>query len=177
MTDSEHFSDPEASAASGGLWPSPDYPRQIERLRAAVGETIYLVEVVESAIQLSVHISGTPYELLAVIDFPRPDPTRGLAPHLLLLDDGRGLNLGRIVRVSRRPFAPQAADLLYLDPAAAQNLLFAERRLSPSFLAHQTRIALAECLGYASAEFAQLPLQCEPDAEADIRNIKHDAAE
>ena len=150
-TDSPPAADPEASAASG-LWPSPDYQRQVERLRAAVGETIYLVELIESAIQLSVHFSGTPYELLAVIDFPRPDPARGLTPHLLLLDDGRGLNLGRIARVSRRPFAPQTADLLYLDPAASQNLLFAERRLSPRFLAHQTRIALAEYLGYAPSD-------------------------
>ena len=31
------------------------------------------------------------------MDFPRPDPVRGLAPHLILLDDGRGVNLGRIL--------------------------------------------------------------------------------
>ena len=100
------------------------------------------------------HIDGTPFELLGVIDFPRPDPTRGLAPHLLLLDDGRGLNLGRIARVSRRPFAPAPADLLYLDHAAAQNLLFAERRLSREFLTQRARVALGECLGYSSPELA-----------------------
>jgi hypothetical protein len=146
------------------LWPSPDYHRQVERLRAAVGETIYLVELIASPVQLSVHLSGQPYELLGVIDFPRPDPARGLAPHLLLLDDGRGLNLGRIARVSRRPFAPAPTDLLYLDRAAEQNLLFAERRLSPAFLAERSRAALGDCLGYASTEAERrLVVASEPD--------------
>ncbi len=134
------------------LWPSPAYHQQVERLRAAVGETIYLVELIESPVQLGVHLSGQPYELLGVIDFPRPDPARGLAPHLLLLDDGRGVNLGRIARVSRRPFAPEPADLLYLDRAAEQNLLFAGRRLSPGFLAQRSRAALGECLGQGLAD-------------------------
>jgi hypothetical protein len=146
----------EADPLGAGLWPSADYHRQVEHLRAAIGETVYLVELVESAVQLGVHLSGTPFELLGVIDFPRPDPVRGLAPHLLLLDDGRGVNLGRIARVSRRPFAPAPADLLYLDQAAHQNLLFAERRLSRDFLAQRTRAVLGECLGYSPPELARL---------------------
>ncbi|AFL76289.1 hypothetical protein [Thiocystis violascens] len=150
-----------------GLWPSADYRRQVERLRAAVGETLYLVELVESAIQLGVQLTGQPFELLGVIDFPRPDPTRGLAPHLLLLDDGRGVNLGRIARVSRRPFAPASADLLYLDQAAHQHLLFAERRLSRDFLTARSRAALGECLGYAPPELARL-LAGPPDDKTDL---------
>ena len=157
---------PDADPVGRGLWPSADYHRQVERLCAAVGETVYLVELVESAIQLGVHLSGTPFELLGVIDFPRPDPTRGLAPHLLLLDDGRGVNLGRIARVSRRPFAPALADLLYLDRAAHENLLFAERRLSHAFLAQRTRLALGECLGYAPPELARR-LDGPPDEETE----------
>lgn len=157
MSLSEHAPDgssesPVAEPGGTGLWPSADYHRQVERLRAAVGETLYLVELVDSAIQLGVHLTDTPYELLGVIDFPRPDPTRGLAPHLLLLDDGRGVNLGRIVRVSRRPFAPAPADLLYLDQTAQQGLLFAERRLSSEFLAERTRVALGQCLGREASE-------------------------
>lgn len=89
------------------------------------------------------HLSGTPYELLGVIDFPRPDPARGL-------------NLGRIARVSRRPFEPEPADVLYLDQAAHHNLLFAERRLSGDFLAQRTRVALGECLGYPPSELTRL---------------------
>ena len=138
------------------LWPSPDYNRQIERLRSAIGETIYLAELGDSQVQLGVRLTGTPYVLLGLIDFPRPDPTRGLAPHLLLLDDGRGVNLGRIARVSRRPFAPAPADLLYLDQAAQQNLLFAERRLSREFLGVRSRVTLGECLGYSPPEVARL---------------------
>ncbi|WP_200254328.1 hypothetical protein, partial [Thiococcus pfennigii] len=152
------MSDARANAATPpeerDLWPSPGYHRQVERLRAAVGETIYLVELIESAIQLGVHIGATPHELLGVIDFPRPDPSRGLAPHLLLLDDGRGVNLGRIARVSRRPFDPAPTDLLYLDRAAHEHLLFAQRRLSPAFIAERTRLALGACLGQVASEDA-----------------------
>ena len=159
MTRSSHDTDrsPAAEPPDADLWPSPDYHRQVERLRAAIGETVYLVELIESAIQIGVHLGGTPHELLGVIDFPRPDPARGLAPHLLLLDDGRGVNMGRIARVSRRrPFAPEPADVLYLDRAATDNLLFAERRLSREFIARRTRAALGECLGYAAPERARL---------------------
>lgn len=138
------------------LWPSPDYNRQIEQLRAAIGETIFLAELSDSPVQLGVRLTATPYVLLGLIDFPRPDPTRGLAPHLLLLDDGRGVNLGRIARVSRRPFTPQPAELLYQDRVAEQNLLFAERRLSRAFLGVRSRVALGECLGYSPPEVARL---------------------
>lgn len=151
MTDSLHPHDP----ADDALWPSDDYHRQVARLRDAVGETIYLVELSESAINLGIHISGSPCILLAVIDFPRPDPTRGLAPHLILLDDGRGVNLGRVARISRRPFAPAADELLYLDLAAQHNLLFAERRLSRDFIADRARHLLGQVLGRSAQEPVQ----------------------
>jgi hypothetical protein len=109
-------------AGPEGLWPSPAYSRQIERLRAAIGETIFLAELNDSAVQLGVRLTDTPFVLLALIDFPRPDPSRGLAPHLVLLDDGRGVNLGRIARISRhRAFSPQPADILYQDSAAQRS--------------------------------------------------------
>ena len=141
---------------SQSLWPSPAYNRQIEQLRAAIGETIFLTELSDSPVQLGVRLTATPYVLLGLIDFPRPDPTRGLAPHLLLLDDGRGVNLGRIARVSRRPFVPKPVDLLYQDRAAEQHLLFAERRLSQEFLGVRSRVTLGECLGYSPPEVARL---------------------
>lgn len=142
-------------ATNEDLWPSANYHRQVEDLRSAIGETIYLVEVVESAIHLGVHVNGTPYVLLGLVDFPRPDPARGLTPHLILLDDGRGLNLGRIARISRRPFDPGPDDMLYLDQATSQQLLFNERRLSRDFLARHSRLALAHCLGYPVNEPAR----------------------
>jgi hypothetical protein len=114
--------DPMASV--GRLWPSPEYTRQVERLRAAVGETIYLVEIAATEVQLGIRLTGKPYVLLGLVDFPRPDPLKGLAPHLILLDDGRGVNLGRIARITREhPFNPAPADLLFQDREASQALL------------------------------------------------------
>ncbi|MCF7985200.1 MAG: hypothetical protein K9L70_12415, partial [Thiohalocapsa sp.] len=123
-----------AQAGHDGLWPGPDYERYISQLRAALGETVYITELCLTETVLAAQVTDHPYLLLGVVDFPRPDPARGLAPHLVLLDDGRGVNLGRIVRVSRRPFRPAPDDILYLDREADQTLLFAERRLSPDFI-------------------------------------------
>jgi hypothetical protein len=72
-----------------------------------------------------------------------------LAPHLILLDDGRGVNLGRIARISRRPFQPAAEDVLYLDRRAHRTLLFADRRLSKAFIAERAHAALGQVLGYS----------------------------
>ena len=137
--------------AKGGLWPSADYQAQVERLRAAIGERIYLAELHDSDVQLSVQLTDRAYELLAVLDFPRPDPARGLAPHLILLDDGRGVNLGRIARISRQPFQPADDQLLYIDRVADQTLLFADRRLSPRFIAERAQALLGQVLGQSTA--------------------------
>jgi hypothetical protein len=144
-SDADNPADPHA-----GLWPSADYHAQVARLRAAVGERIYLAELRDTDTQLGAQITDRPYELLGVMDFPRPDPARGLAPHLILLDDGRGVNLGRIARISRRPFQPAADEVLYLDRAAHQTLLFADRRLSKAFIAERAQAALGQVLGYGA---------------------------
>ncbi len=140
----------DGGTTQGGLWPSADYQAQVERLRAAVGEPVYLAELRETDIQLGVHITDRAYLLLGVIDFPRPDPARGLAPHLVLLDDGRGVNLGRIARISLQPFQPAADEVLYLDRAADQTLLFADRRLSRPFIAERAQAILGQVLGSAA---------------------------
>ncbi|MEO5343007.1 MAG: hypothetical protein H7842_06655 [Gammaproteobacteria bacterium SHHR-1] len=129
------------------LWPSADYAAQIERLRAAVGQQVYLIELHGGKVNLGVSVTGEAFELLAVLDYPRPDPARGILPHLLLLDDGRGVNLGRIARVSTRPFAPQTEHLLYRDTEASDKLLFAEQRLSKNWIAQRSRQLLARVLG------------------------------
>jgi hypothetical protein len=164
MTDSPsaNSSDDPANApdaVSDGLWPSADYHRQIERLRAAIGETLYLVELVDNAIQLAVHFTSIPSVLLGIIDFPRPDPSRGLTPHLILLDDGRGINLGRIARISRHSvFAPIPEDVLYLDSHAELNLLYSERRLSQDFIARRSAAVQAQILGQPRIEPAAVLL-------------------
>ncbi len=137
-------------AAAGRLWPSPEYTRQVERLRAAVGETVYLVELEATQVQLGIHVNDRPYTLLGLVDFPRPDPIKGLAPHLVLLDDGRGVNLGRIGRITTgRPFSPAPADILFQDRVALQILLFRERQLSKALIAQRTKQLLGEVLGVA----------------------------
>ena len=154
------------SDAEGGLWPSADYPAQVERLRAAIGERVYLAELRETDIQLGVQVTDRAYELLGVIDFPRPDPARGLAPHLILLDDGRGVNLGRIARISRRPFQPTADEVLYLDRVADQTLLFADRRLSHRFIAERAQAALGQVLGRAPPLPQSRLTAAQPDASS-----------
>ena len=138
--------DTEADAEQ--IWPSADYARQVERLRAAVGGTIYLIELEPTEVQLGIRQTGQPHVLLNVLEFPRPDPALGLAPHYILLDDGRGLNLGRIARISvERAFSPAIDQILYQDHQATQGLLFAERRLSASFIAERSRQLLGQVLG------------------------------
>lgn len=140
----------QGSEAAAGLWPSSDYQQQVERLRAAVGEMIYVAELRQTEVQLAVHLSDHAYRLLGVIDFPRPDPERGLAPHLILLDDGRGVNLGRIARISYQPFQPAAEEVLYLDTETDQTLLFVDRRLTPDFIAERTQAVLGQMLRRSS---------------------------
>ena len=156
---------------SAGLWPSADYQAQVEKLRAAVGETIYIAELRDSETQLGVQVTDRAYELLGIIDFPRPDPARGLAPHLILLDDGRGVNLGRIARISRQPFQPAANEVLYLDREADRTLLFADRRLSTAFIAERAQVALGQVLGYAEP---QAPRRLEDRAEQDAEDHRGD---
>jgi hypothetical protein len=155
-------------APVGRLWPSPDYVRQVEVLRAAIGETVFVAELELTDVQLGARLTDRPYVLLGVVDFPRPDPARGLAPHLVLLDDGRGVNLGRIARITRsRPFSPAPDDVVYQDAPVLQELLFNERRLSPAYIAHQSQRLLGELLGTRTAGSLSLDAPEGHRAEAD----------
>ncbi|MFO8005775.1 hypothetical protein [Thioalkalivibrio sp.] len=132
----------------GELWPSADYARQLRALRAAVGRTVYLVELAATPIHLGIRQTGQPHVLVDVIEFARPDPARGLAPHMIVLDDGRGINLGQLLRISLdRPFDPAPAQVLYQDDELRQQLLLRERRLSREFIAQRARLLLGHMLG------------------------------
>nr|WP_242482527.1 hypothetical protein [Thiocystis violacea] len=136
--------DPENSP----LWPSADYCRQIARLRAAIGRTIHILEIEATDTHLSIRHLGRPYVLLDLLDFPRPDPIRAIAPHLLLLDDGRGVNLGRIARISlERAFGPTPSQILYQDREATQTLLFRDRQLSKAMIAERSQRIVGRILG------------------------------
>jgi len=158
----------EGDAPDGHLWPPPDYARQVEALRAAIGETVFVAELELTDVQLGARLTDKPYVLLGVVDYPRPDPARGLAPHLVLLDDGRGVNLGRIARITRsRPFSPEPDDVVYQDGPVLQELLFNERRLSPAYIAHQSQRLLGELLGAQTTGIAALDAPREHDRQMD----------
>lgn len=138
--------------AAAGVWPSPAYQRYVGWLRAAIGEALYFVEAHIGAVNAAVHVQDEPLELLAVVDFPKPDPQRRLYPHVLLLADGRGLNLGRIARVSRgSAFQPRPEDILYEEFYLLDSLLYRPRQLSRSQAHEITRRQLASGLGYEAA--------------------------
>jgi len=130
------------------LWPSVEYDRQIERLRAAIGRPVYLVEVRMSEIQMTVRLGNRPATLLSVIDFPAADPVRRLYPHMIVLDDGRGLNLGRIARISTgQAFEPAPDQIVFQQTPLLEHLLYRERQLSAERIAETSRRQLAALLG------------------------------
>lgn len=144
------MSDPD-SRRLDELWPTADYLRQVEALRAAIGKTVYLIELAATPISLGVRQTGQGHVLLDVITFPRPNPANGLAPHMIILDDGRGINLGQIIRISLdQPFDPSSAKIVYQDEELRQQLLLRERRLSRKFIAERARQLLGQALGQAA---------------------------
>lgn len=156
------------AAPPSAIWPSADYHRQVERLRAAVGSTIHILEIEATDTHLSIRHLGKPYVLLDVLEFPRPDPARGIAPHLLLLDDGRGVNLGRIARVSlERAFGPSPAQILYQDQEAAEGLLFRDRQLNKERIAERSRAIVGQMLGRPIEQSAEHLISDEPPADSD----------
>ncbi len=142
----------------GDLWPSAAYQRQIEDLRRAIGRTVYLVEVAATDIHLGIRQRGQAHLLLEVLDFPRPDPARGLAPHMIVLDDGRGINLGRLLRISlEKAFDPQPAQIVYQDRELQRQLLQPESTLSRESIAQTSRRLLGQLLGHETPPRLEAP--------------------
>ncbi|MGF1547425.1 MAG: hypothetical protein ACFCUG_08865 [Thiotrichales bacterium] len=135
----------------GEVWPGAWYDAQLARLRAGIGQRVYLVEIRESAIHLAVHLDDKPLELLAVVEFPKPDPSRNLLPHLIVLSDGRGINLGRVTRISvGQPFLPAPRDVLFENAPLRQALLGDERTLNRDRIAAISHMNLAALLATAT---------------------------
>ena len=132
---------------AGMLWPSPEYYRYLERLKQAIGQQVFIAEINVTAINLGVKLSDQPLTLLAIVDFPRPDPYRKLCPHLLVFDDGRGINLGHIARISVQAFDPAPEQLLYENSPFMQEILFAPRTLSRASIQATSTALLAEIFG------------------------------
>ena len=132
----------------GSLWPSDEYDEQVRHLRSHTGKSIYIVEIKITDINLAVTMQGRAVILLDVITYPAPDPERRLYPHMLLLNDGRGLNLGRVARITTgRPFDPSPQDILFQEHQLLKTLLFHERRLSDESVASVSQSNLARILG------------------------------
>ncbi len=128
----------------GHLWPSEEYGRYVQSLKAAIGQQIYIVEI-------NMGITSTAFELLAVLDFPKPNPERGIFPHFILLDDGRGINLGSITRISlNTPFNPPAEKILYQHDTLLKFLFSDERRLNKEHISAISKSLLKEILGKKS---------------------------
>jgi len=139
-------------AAETVVWPSRGYAQQVANLRRAIGRPVYIVELTFNGLAIGAVYRGEPRVLLDVVAFARPDPSNGLYPHMLVLDDGRGINLGRIARVStNRAFDPTASDVLYSDRALQQKLLYGPLRLSPRRIAWVAREQLHRFLGKPAA--------------------------
>jgi hypothetical protein len=65
---------------------------------------------------------------------------------MILLEDGRGINLGRIARISTTPFSPSPADILFLEASLEQRELFAPQRFTRERMARTSRILLGGLL-------------------------------
>jgi hypothetical protein len=135
-------------ALFGKVWPSKMYARQIERLRLAIGKQVYLLDLSFNGVDIAAILKGEPCILLDVLDFPRPDPSGNLYPHIAVFDDGRGINLGRIARITiNRTFDPAPRDMLYQQMQITRALLFRKQRLSAKHVARISHIQLARLLG------------------------------
>ncbi|MDH3949064.1 MAG: hypothetical protein OEU74_08895 [Gammaproteobacteria bacterium] len=140
----------------GSLWPSDEYDEQVRHLRRHTGKPIYIVEIKITDINLAVTMQGRAVVLLDVITFPAPDPEKRLYPHMLLLKDGRGLNLGRVARITTgRAFDPEPEDILFQEQQLLKNLLFHERRLSDESVAQVSKFNLARLLGRQAKRIAE----------------------
>ena len=140
----------------GSLWPSDEYDEQVQHLRRNTGKSIYIVEIKITDINLAVTMQGRAVVLLDVIAFPAPDPELRLYPHMLLLNDGRGLNLGRVARITTgHAFDPEPEDILFQEQHLLKTLLFHERRLSDESVARVSKSQLARILGRQFKQIAE----------------------
>ncbi|MEZ5447834.1 MAG: hypothetical protein R3E95_20960 [Thiolinea sp.] len=139
---------PDAHNSDATLWPPSSYYQQLARLRQVIGQTLYLAEIRDTTMNAGVHFSSTGYQLLAIVDYPQPDPYRQLCPHLLILDDGRGVNLGRIARISiNTAFGPNEDEVLYQNAEFMDKVLLAPRQLSRQSITATSKAIMAMALG------------------------------
>ena len=134
--------------SNGQLWPTEKYYQQLEQLHKIVNQAVYIIPLHQSQTSLTFSISSKPVNLIAIVDYPLPDPENHIYPHMLIFDDGMGLNLGRILQVSiNTAFNPDKEDIIYCDNKMQQTLMFSERRLNKESIRLASQYGLAEVLG------------------------------
>jgi hypothetical protein len=140
---------------SNTLWPDESYYTKLETLQRLIGRKIFLIEAVVTEINAGIHHTGHAYTLLAIVDFPQPDPKTGLLPHNIILDDGRGINLGRIIQISiESAFTVAEKNIIYKNDNLLNNLLPHYNSLDKKTLTQISKAMLANILGKTEAASA-----------------------
>lgn len=140
-----------AQKSGNQLWPDEQYFANLEKLRQLIGQKIFLIEAVVTDINAGIHHTGQAYTLLSIVDYPQPDPKTGLLPHNIILDDGRGINLGRIIQISTESaFTPAEKNIIYENRDLLNNL-WPHASLDKHLLAQTSKALLGDILGKTDA--------------------------
>jgi len=131
----------------GELWPPNNYFEQLENLYKMLDKPVYIIPLHQNQNSLTFSITGKSIVLVAIIDYPNPDPENYMYPHMLVFNDGTGINLGRLLQVSIiRPFNPGKEDIIYKDKKLQNSLMFRERQLNEESIHLASKIGLGELL-------------------------------
>lgn len=131
----------------GELWPPNSYFEQLKNLYKMLDKPVYIIPLHQNKNSLTFSITGKAIVLVAIIDYPNPDPENHMYPHMLVFNDGTGINLGRLLQVSiNRPFNPGKEDIIYKDKKLQKSLMFRKRQLNEESIRLTSKIALGELL-------------------------------
>ena len=134
----------------GKLWPPNSYFEQLKNLYNMLDKPVYIIPLHQNQKSLTFSITGKAIVLVAIIDYPVPDPENHIYPHMLVFNDGTGINLGRILQVSiNRPFNPGKEDIIYEDKKMQNSLMYKERQLNEESIHLASRAGLSELLSIA----------------------------
>ncbi len=143
-------SEQESIQFKGKLWPPDSYYKQLKNLYKMLNKPVYIIPLQQNQNSLTFSISGQAIILIAIVDYPSPDPENHFFPHMLVFNDGTGINLGRILRVTiNHPFNPDKEDIIYEDKKVQNSLMFRARQLNEESIHLTSRIALSELLNIA----------------------------
>ena len=130
---------------------------------------VYIIPLHQNQNSLTFSITGKSIVLVAIIDYPNPDPENHMYPHMLVFNDGTGINLGRLLQVSiNRPFNPGKEDIIYKDKNLQKSLMFRERQLNEESIRLTSKIGLSELLNITHDHTALI--QADPIKIASLKS-------